>query len=277
MKIFKLGELFAGAGGLAWGALHAEHCDSKIIHAWANDCDASTCDTYRENICPDAVDSVICCDVRDLNFDTLGAIDALAFGFPCNDFSVIGKRAGLNGKYGLLYKYAVKALEKFQPAWFVAENVRGLTGANKGSAQRQILNSFKNAGYKIFPHLYKFESYGVPQTRHRIIIVGIRNDIEKVFRPPAPLIGKNISSRNALENPPILPDVANNEKTRQSPKVDGGDIIKKARTRNLPHTSFFIGKCDFGELFLLILPLKECYCARDESFGGSLSKRLSYP
>lgn len=185
MKVFKLGELFAGAGGLAWGAIHAEVPNRKLIHAWANDLDPSTCLTYIKNICPDNPNSVICCNVRDLNFDKLEEIDALAFGFPCNDFSVVGKRAGLNGKYGLLYQYAVEALKHFQPDWFIAENVRGLASANKGSAQRQILNAFNDGGYKIFPHLYKFEEYGVPQTRHRIIVVGIRNDIPKIFRPPS--------------------------------------------------------------------------------------------
>lgn len=219
MKSFKLGELFAGAGGLAWGALHAENRDRKIIHAWANDIDPCACATYTKNICPDEPGSVVCRDVRALNFAALGAIDALAFGFPCNDFSVIGKRAGLNGKYGLLYRYAVDALKIFKPAWFVAENVRGLATSNNGSAQRQILNAFSDAGYKIFPHLYKFESYGVPQTRHRIIVVGIRNDIEKIFRPPATLGGKNISSRHALESPPIPRNAANNEATNQSPAV----------------------------------------------------------
>lgn len=219
MKIYRLGELFAGAGGLAWGAIHADVPDNKIIHVWANDIEYSTCATYRKNICPANPDSVICCDVRNLNFDELKDIDALAFGFPCNDFSIVGKQTGLNGKYGLLYQYAVTALKKFQPDWFVAENVRGLAGANKGAAQQKILSSFSNAGYKVFPHLYKFEEYGVPQTRHRIIVVGIRNDIEKYFRPPAPFNDKNISSRNALENPPIPHDVANNEKTKQSPSV----------------------------------------------------------
>lgn len=211
MKTFKLGELFAGAGGLSWGATHADiESDAKIVHAWANDIDPSTCATYTKNICPDNPDSVICGDVRNLNFDKLEPIDALAFGFPCNDFSVVGKQAGLNGKYGLLYKYAVEALEHFKPDWFVAENVRGLASANKGSAQRQILSGFSDAGYKIFPHLYKFEEYGVPQTRHRIIIVGIRNGIDKDFRPPKPL-NKVKSAREALENPPIPYDVANHE------------------------------------------------------------------
>ena len=68
VRVFRLGELFAGAGGLAWGALHAENHYGKIVHAWANDYDAFTCDTYRKNICPEEFDSVVCCDVRKLRF-----------------------------------------------------------------------------------------------------------------------------------------------------------------------------------------------------------------
>ena len=222
MKTFKLGELFAGAGGLAWAAVHTEvDACGKIIHAWANDCDAATCETYRKNICPDAPDSVICCDVHDLNFDALEKIDALAFGFPCNDFSIVGKHTGLNGKYGLLYDFGIDALKKFRPDWFVAENVRGLLSANGGEAKQKILKGFRNAGYKIFPHLYKFEEYGIPQTRHRIIVVGIRSDIPKNFRPPSPALytDKNISSRHALEHPPTPSDAANHERTKQSPVV----------------------------------------------------------
>ena len=232
MKNFKLGELFSGAGGLAWGAIHAEikSC-GKIIHAWANDIDPMTCATYRKNICSDNPESAICCDVRDLNFD------ALAFGFPCNDFSIVGKKKGLNGKYGLLYDFGIVALKKFQPDWFVAENVRGLLSANKGEAKRKILRGFQDAGYKIFPHLYKFEEYGVPQTRHRIIVVGIRNDLEKIFRPPKPL-NKVISAREALESPPIAGDAANHELTKQSREVvERLKYIKpgeNAFTANLP-------------------------------------------
>ena len=220
METFKLGELFAGAGGLAWGAVHADAC-GKILPVWANDCDAATCATYRRNICPDAPDRMICCDVYNLNFDALTPIDAPAFGFPCNDFSIVGKRAGLNGKYGLLYDFGIIALKKFRPAWFVAENVSGLLSANNGVAKRKILRGFRDAGYKIFPHMYKFEDYGVPQTRHRIIVVGIRKEIDKSFRPPssAPYVDKNISARHAPECPPIPADAANHERTKQSPAV----------------------------------------------------------
>ena len=275
MKIFKLGELFAGAGGLAWGAIHANiKSGGKIIHAWANDYDAATCETYRKNICPDKPDSVICCDVRELNFNALEKIDALAFGFPCNDFSIVGKKKGLNGKYGLLYDFGIKALEIFQPAWFVAENVRGLLSANKGEAKKKILNGFRDAGYKIFPHLYKFEEYGVPQTRHRIIVVGIRNDIEKTFRPPATFKGKNISSKNALENPPIALDAANNEKTKQSPEVvERLKYIKpgqNAFNADLPpELQLHVKAATFSSIYRRLDPDKPAYTVTGSGGGGT--------
>ena len=73
VKEFKLGELFCGPGGLALGAISAriEDPEYRIVHKWANDYDASTCDTYRRNICPDATESVICGDVRKLDIDSL--------------------------------------------------------------------------------------------------------------------------------------------------------------------------------------------------------------
>ena len=279
MKIFKLGELFAGAGGLAWGAIHADvESGGKIIHAWANDLDSSTCATYKKNIC---ADNVICGDVRDLNFAALGGIDALAFGFPCNDFSVVGKRAGLNGKYGLLYQYAVKALEHFKPAWFVAENVRGLASANKGSAQRQILSGFGDAGYKIFPHLYKFEEYGVPQTRHRIIVVGIRNDLEKTFRPPKPL-NKIVSAREALENPPIPPAAANHELTKQAPDVvERLKFIKpgqNAFNADLPpELQLHVKAATFSSIYRRLDPDKPAYTVTGSGGSGTHIYHYSEP
>ena len=105
--------------------------------------------------------------------------------------------------------------------WFLAENVGGLRSANEGKALKKILSEFERAGYRITPHLYKFEEYGVPQARHRLIIIGIRNDIDVQFRvpSPAPYEGIDNTCRNAIENPPIPADAFNNEPTRQSPQV----------------------------------------------------------
>lgn len=220
---FRLGELFCGPGGIAWGATHADIGDPEftIVHQWSNDFDESTCETYRRNICPDEPNTVYCGDVRTLDMEHLAPIDALAFGFPCNDYSVVGEQRGIEGEYGPLYSYGVRALRRFRPQWFVAENVGGLRSANDGTAFTRILTELREAGYVITPHLYKFEEYGIPQARHRIIIVGIRNDIDIRFRVPStePYTNVRNSCRMAIEEPPIPKDAFNNEPTRQSATV----------------------------------------------------------
>ena len=146
--IYKLGELFCGPGGVAWGAINADIGNSEygIVHQWANDYDADTCDTYRRNICPQTPETVYHEDIRNLNMGNLSDIDALAFGFPCNDYSVVGERKGMDGVYGPLYSYGIKALKEFKPQWFLAENVGGLKNANEGKAFTKILTERREAG-----------------------------------------------------------------------------------------------------------------------------------
>mgnify|MGYP004470401415 CR=1 FL=1 len=187
VKKFRLGELFCGPGGLALGAIQARISDPdyRIVHEWANDYDLDTCNTYRRNICPDDRESVVHGDVRELDIDSLGEIDAFAFGFPCNDFSVVGEQKGFAGTYGPLYTYGVKVLKRYKPLWFMAENVGGLKSANEGKAFECIKKDLIDAGYRIYPNLYKFEEYGVPQARHRMIIVGIREDLPYDYKVPS--------------------------------------------------------------------------------------------
>lgn len=224
--IFRLGELFCGPGGIAKGATSANINNPEwgITHQWANDYDQNTCNTYVRNICPDRPESVICHDIRTLNLEDLykiGDIDALAFGFPCNDFSIVGEQKGFDGTFGPLYTYGVKVLQDKHPQWFLAENVGGLQSANEGKAMQIIFNAMRNAGYRLYPNLYRFEEYGIPQARHRIIIVGIRNDLPFDFKIPStvPYLNADISCRNAIENPPISNNATNNERTAQSELV----------------------------------------------------------
>lgn len=224
---FKLGELYCGPGGIAKGALI---CSSKassdgttfsIIPTWATDYDEDTCRTYAQNI-HGTMDSknVICSDIRNLSIHELPECDGLAFGFPCNDFSHVGESKGLDGHFGPLYKYGIQYLESHQPKWFLAENVSGLSSANDGEALVQILDEMVAAGYCITPHKYKFEEYGVPQSRHRIVIVGIRNDLNLKFKVPTPTHKtKRITAKDAIETPPITTDAMNHEFTRQSKRV----------------------------------------------------------
>ena len=193
----------------------------KIIHQWATDYDRDTCNTYIRNICPDAPETVIHEDIRKLDLTSLKPIDALAFGFPCNDYSVVGEQKGMDGVYGPLYAFGIKVLRLYQPQWFLAENVGGLKNADAGRTFTKIIDEMREAGYVVTPHLYKFEEYGVPQSRHRIIIIGIRNDLPVTFKvpSPAPFAGIDNSCRTAIENPPIPANAANNEVTKQSDTV----------------------------------------------------------
>lgn len=221
MTNFILGELFCGPGGLAYGAITANSNDLTygIEHAWASDYDADSCNTYINNICPNDVDSVICTDVRELDIDSLKPIDAFAYGFPCNSFSGVGEHKGLsNEKFGQLYWYGIKVLNKFKPKWFIAENVSGIRSAGSGDF-KIILKDMENAGYNLTVHLYKSELYGVPQKRHRVIIVGIRKDLDVTFKVPSPEIYKDIdvSAETALKNIPT--DAPNNECRKLSEKV----------------------------------------------------------
>src|SRR3989338_9106090 len=86
----------------------------------------------------------------------------------------------------------------------------------------QILKDLGSAGkgYILTPHLYKFEEYGVPQQRHRIVIIGIRKDLGLKFKVPAPTTKYNyVSAKEAIENPRIQNNAQNNELTKQSAGV----------------------------------------------------------
>lgn len=276
-KVFRLGELFCGPGGLALGAISAsiENPEYKIIHKWANDYDRDTCNTYKNNICPDDPESVICEDVHFLNIAKLGDIDALAFGFPCNDFSVVGEQKGFDGIFGPLYTYGVNVLLKYKPLWFLAENVGGLRSANAGRAFEKIQEDLKAAGYRIYPHLYQFEKYGVPQARHRMIIVGIRKDLPYEFKIPSPELYKDcdVTCRTAIEVPPIPADAANNELTKQSAKViERLSYIKPGQNAwdaDLPEELKINSRTRISQIYKRLDPDKPSYTVTGSGGGGT--------
>ena len=199
-----IGELFCGPGGLGYAAIKKNNCK----HAWAIDNDFDSCMTYAINVCDHKLstdnklpDSVKAKDVKKIDFKSLKKIDGLLFGFPCNDFSIVGEQKGIKGKYGGLYKYGVKCLEVHQPKWFLAENVSGINNNKDNSAFIKIINELENVGYNVNVHKYKFEEYGVPQKRHRFILVGFRKNLKITFQPPLETHPNNfVSVEEALKD-----------------------------------------------------------------------------
>ena len=286
IKQFQLGELFCGPGGLAYAATTAKIEDSnyKIVHKWANDYDLDTCRTYIRNICPDDEESVIHKDVRKLEIEKLGKIDALVFGFPCNDFSVVGEQKGFEGTFGPLYTYGVKVLKEYEPQWFLAENVGGLRSANDGKAFEKIQEDLKDAGYRIYPNLYKFEEYGVPQARHRMIIVGIKDRLPYEFRIPStkPYRDIDTSCKTAIEQPPIPKDAPNNELTKQSATVvERLSYIKpgqNAFTADIPeHLQLHVKGAKISQIYKRLDPSKPAYTVTGSGGGGTHIYHYSEP
>ena len=178
-----------------------------------------------------------------------GKINGLLFGFPCNDFSLAGEQKGkrLIRKYGRLYKYGCKTLDFFEPEFFVAENVTTITKTFKNRKEQlkeedkkqSAHNNYKNFkkimmdlassskhGYNIFADNYKFEEYGIPQTRHRMILVGFRGDFFKKnkisFEKPQKdqnfmVNGTYVTCREALMNIPN--NAPNQEPTKHHEQV----------------------------------------------------------
>lgn len=225
-----IGELFCGAGGLGLGAHKARVISPEgegwgCKPLWGVDNNEWACATYRRNLGAD----VRCVDVRAMDFRQLrrdtDRINGLLFGFPCNDYSLAGERKGLDGDYGPLYTYGLKAIRANGPEWFLAENVSGLASANEGEALQRILFDLQVEGYAVTAHLYRFEEYGVPQMRHRFIIVGIRSDLQKAFRVPAPTHAEGgaggllplVGAAEALAGVDSCPN--NNERTNHPDKT----------------------------------------------------------
>ena len=278
---FRMGELFSGPGGLALGAIQASIHHKKeafsVKHVWSNDFDEDSCNTYRRNTGPENHDTVIGKDVRDLNLSQLGKIDCFAYGFPCNDFSIVGEQKGFNGEFGPLYKYGINVINKFKPRFFIAENVGGMASANEGNAFKKILSELSQAGlgYNITANLYKSEHYGIPQTRHRIIIVGIRKEEGLWFKVPKET-HKNapVSAREALFNPPIPANAFNNEITKQSATVvERLKSIKPGEnvwTADLPeHLKLNVKNTKMSQIYKRLDPNKPSYTITGSGGGGT--------
>jgi DNA (cytosine-5)-methyltransferase 1 len=168
--------------------------------------------------------------------------------------------------------------------WFLAENVGGLQSANEGRAFERILHDMQDSGYVLYPHLYKFEEYGVPQARHRVIIVGIRNDLDVEFRVPSPAQYRRVNNtcRYALEHNPIPQDAPNNELTRQSPiVVERLNYIgpgQNAFTANLPpRLQLHVRGARISQIYKRLDPDKPAYTVTGSGGGGTHIYHWAYP
>jgi len=180
----KVVSLFSGAGGLDLGFVQAGH---RVI--WANDLYGDAAETYRQNI----GDHIVCKDISAIPSSEIPECDVIIGGFPCQGFSVANTKRSASDKRNVLYRQLLRVISDKRPAFFLAENVKGLINFQHGEVFRRIIGDFTRAGYLVSHRLFNAADYGVPQKRERVIIVGVRADIEYDFTFPSPTHAKDCS------------------------------------------------------------------------------------
>lgn len=178
----KVVSLFSGAGGLDLGFIMAGH---DII--WANDLYKDAVSTYRKNI----GDHIVLADIQKIDARDIPDCDIVIGGFPCQGFSVANWKRHIDDERNVLYKQLIRVIEEKKPKFFLAENVKGLTNMEHGEVFKLILEDFSSLGYRVKWKILNAADYGVPQTRQRVIIIGVRNDVDFEYNYPLPTHDKD--------------------------------------------------------------------------------------
>ena len=207
-RAYNVVSLFSGCGGMDLGFkggfsfLNKDFCKLPFEIIWANDLNAAACRTYQKNLKHPILNG----SVWD-QLDTLPpSTDVVVGGFPCQDISVNGKGAGVDGSRSGLYLAMVEVIKRTKPKIFIAENVKGLLMKHNKDSLKRVLDDFTSLGYNVTFQLYHSANYGVPQTRERVIIVGTRPSTNK-FKHPDPIYPQEmwITAEQALSDLETVP------------------------------------------------------------------------
>ena len=206
-------ELFAGAGGLALGLEEAGFNEVGLVEI-----DQNACNTLRRNRPNWNVIQEDVVEVAERGIHTYLPenieVDLLSGGYPCQAFSYAGKRLGLEDVRGTMFYYYAKILRDLRPKIFLAENVRGLVTHDNGRTLQSMIDVFTEIGYRVTWNVLKAIDYGVAQKRERIVIIGVRNDINLEFKDPRPF-GYIPTLREALRDVPPSPGSVYPEKKKR--------------------------------------------------------------
>lgn len=175
---FRFIDLFAGIGGIRIGFEEiGGHC------VFSSEFDADACKTYEANFGEYPSGDITKIDARDIP-----DFDILLGGFPCQAFSIMGKKEGFaNETSGTLFFEIERILKEKMPKAFLLENVRNLLSHDKGNTFRVIKEHLEALGYHVYAKVLNALDYGVPQKRERIFIVGFLEDVEFSFPEPVPM------------------------------------------------------------------------------------------
>ena len=176
MKTFKILDLFSGAGGFSCGFDMVDGFSTEI----ALDFDKDAINTFQNNfpnatcICGDICKEEIKTKIEDLA--KAKQVNMIIGGPPCQGFSLKGKNLGLEDPRNFLFLEYVELVKRIQPEIFIIENVKNLISSGNGYFIKQIYEKFENLGYSLNHSILCAYDFGVPQTRERAIIIGVKGN-----------------------------------------------------------------------------------------------------
>lgn len=174
---FRFIDLFAGIGGIRLGF---EAVGGRCV--FSSEFDEDACATYKANFGEHPSGDITKIDAKDIP-----EFDVLLAGFPCQAFSIIGKKEGFaNETCGTLFFEIERILREKRPPAFLLENVRNLTAHDGGNTFRVIREHLEELGYYVHARVLNALDFGVPQKRERIFIVGFLEDVPFSFPEPIP-------------------------------------------------------------------------------------------
>lgn len=196
----RLVSLFSGCGGMDKGFENA-----GFQRVWANDFDKDAQAVFKLNL--GEIDGR---DITQVPVEDIPECDILTAGFPCQPFSNAGNRKGVYDARGELYIECLRIIESKKPRAVLFENVKGLLSSKHQSGKKLIdviKEDLENLGYQVNYKVVNASDYGVPQNRERMILIGLRNDIGKVFEfPPVQENKSKLTLRNILDVPENVPN-----------------------------------------------------------------------
>lgn len=160
-------DLFSGMGGFR---IAFESAGNKCI--FSSEIDKYARETYKNNFqdYPEGdITKILSKDIPDF--------DILCAGFPCQPFSIAGKRLGFEDSRGTLFFEVARILKEKQPVAFLLENVRGITNHDGGNTIKVIMNTLDEIGYSCKDSVINALDYGIPQNRERWYCIGFRKDL----------------------------------------------------------------------------------------------------
>jgi len=168
MRHVRYFSMFSGIGGFELGIEQAaRELGITTECVGYSEIDKAAIRTYEEHFNHDNYGDATLIDPA-----TLPEFDLLVGGFPCQAFSIAGKRLGFDETRGTLFFDIARILEAKQPRFFILENVKGLISHNKGQTFRTIVRALDGLGYDLQWKVLNSKNYGVPQSRERVFIVG---------------------------------------------------------------------------------------------------------